>query len=374
MVVTHRATNSNANILESSLLLRDSTKTLPPSRFWAEHNSLKLVESLNHPHVAETLAVFRYEENENQYFNFLLPLALGNLKALFRGSYNDDLGLQKRVQDSLWGQFAGLSSAVAYLHYSVQMAHRDIKLSNIFIYGDPAPGGTLVLKLTGFGLSTDLGKALDWEAGSVAQLYGSHKIGEGSPNIESDTQKIKRLRVLAATALLADDIWKLGCVFIEMLVFLVYGGSRGVTDFRDSIRTIEDNVLSDMLNGTRFDEGKKVKIKVINWLDLMARKDTRAKHLQPILAKMLAKPAQRPTIEELCQALVEVGVFFPIFQAHFKYHWWLTCFFQADFPNIRYDDGLRTATLTPADQARPLSRTEKFQLDTEKQVGRRVDW
>jgi serine/threonine protein kinase len=271
--------------------------------------------------VVETLSVFRCEENGSQYLNFLFPLALGNLSQLFLGRYDKDVGLQTRAQKSLWGQFAGLSSAVAYLHSSIQVAHRDIKPSNIFIHEDPEPGGTLMLKLTGFGLSTDLRKEFIWKAGSVAQPYDSPGFRRPSPDIQSRTPSSERLHAPSATEMLADDIWKLGYVFIEMLAFLVCGGSEGVVDFRDSIRTDGGNVFSDRPNNTRFDRGAKVKIHVINWLDVMARKDMRAKHLEPILAGMLAKSAQRPTIEEVCQALVEVSIFFLSSKALFTYHW-----------------------------------------------------
>ncbi|KAM5345188.1 hypothetical protein ACJ41O_011050 [Fusarium nematophilum] len=99
----------------------------------------------------------------------MFPLAFGNLKRLFRGSYDENLELQGRARGSLWGQFAGLSSAVAYLHGSLRMAHRDIKPSNILIFEEPVTGGGLILKLADFGLSVDLTKALTWEARTLAQ-------------------------------------------------------------------------------------------------------------------------------------------------------------------------------------------------------------
>lgn len=66
---------------------------------------------------------------------------MGNLKRVFGGSYNEDIGLQSRAQDSVWGQFTGLSSAMAHLHDSIRMAHRDIKPSNILIYEEASSEG-----------------------------------------------------------------------------------------------------------------------------------------------------------------------------------------------------------------------------------------
>ncbi|RSM03834.1 hypothetical protein CDV31_010300 [Fusarium ambrosium] len=305
--------------------------------------------------MVETLAGFRYEASGEQYFNFMFPLAFGNLKKLFRGSYDKDVELQRRAQDSLWDQFAGLSSAVAYLHDSIQMAHRDIKPSNILIYETPSPGGGLILKLTDFGLSIDLSKALTWEVGSralqSAWQYDSPESRRASPSVGTKIPIGERFHAPSATDLLANDIWKLGSVFTEMVAFLVCGGSTGVADFRDHITTTEGKISSDMFNDTRFDDGEKVKAQVLEWLDLMACRDTRARQLQPILCQMLAKSAERPTIREVCEELIKI-----------------------DFPNIRYDDGFRIANFIPADQMNPHSRIERLQLSIEEWIGRRVDW
>ncbi|KAL6399804.1 serine/threonine protein kinase [Ilyonectria robusta] len=329
-------------------------ETISPERFWDEYESLKRLSSVNHPHLVETLSVFRSEMNGNMYFNFMFPLALGNLKRLFRGSYGENLRLHTRAQESLWGQFTGLSSAVAYLHDAIQMAHRDIKPSNILIYEEIAAGGNLVLKLTDFGLSVDLTKALTWEQGSVALqsawLYDSPELRKASPN-RATTPSSDKIRIPSARDLLANDIWKLGCVFTEMVSFLVSGGSAGVSEFRDYITTTEGKVSSDMFNDTRFDDGENVKTQVLDWFSHLSGKDVRAKLLEPILREMLLKSAQRPTITHVCEALIEVN-----------------------FLNIVYDDGLRLVRFAPANQVKPLTRVETLQLGMEKLTGRPIDW
>ncbi|KAH6967782.1 kinase-like domain-containing protein [Ilyonectria sp. MPI-CAGE-AT-0026] len=328
-------------------------ETISPERFWDEYESLKRLNRLNHPHLVETLSVFRSEMNGNMYFNFMFPLALGNLKRLFRGSYGENLRLHTRAQESLWGQFTGLSSAVAYLHDAIQMAHRDIKPSNILIY-EIAAGGNLVLKLTDFGLSVDLTKALTWEQGSLALqsawLYDSPELRKASPN-RATTPSSDKIHIPSARDILANDIWKLGCVFTEMVSFLVCGGSAGVSEFRDYITTTEGKVSSDMFNDTRFDDGENVKTQVLDWFSHLSGKDVRAKLLEPILREMLLKSVQRPTITHVCEALVEVN-----------------------FPNIVYDDGLRLVRFAPANQVKPATRVETLQLGVEKLAGRLIDW
>lgn len=233
---------------------------------------MKCLKSLNHPHLIETLSVFRSETGATQHFNFLFPLALSNLKRLF-GDSNVPVPLRSRDLDSLWGQIPGLSSAVAYLHDSAQMAHRDIKPSNILIYEEPSGTG-LSLKLTDFGLSVDLSRARTWEQGSRARqsawLYDSPEVRNASPMPGVDTSA--RIKIPSPSDLMANDIWKLGCVFTEVLAYLACGGSSGVEASRDHITSTEDNIFSDVFNDTRFDDGEQVKSQVLEFIERMASK------------------------------------------------------------------------------------------------------
>ncbi|KAF5543944.1 serine threonine kinase [Fusarium mexicanum] len=302
--------------------LHESTS---PEQFWTEYESLKSLKSLNHPHLVETLSVFRSEMGGTQHFNFLFPLALSNLKRLFRDSHVP-VPLRNRNLDSLWGQIPGISSAVVYLHDSAYMAHRDIKPSNILIYEEPSGSG-LSLKLTDFGLSVDLSRARTWEQDSRARqsawLYDSPEVRNASPMTGVETST--RIKIPSALDLMANDIWKLGCVFTEMLAYLVGGGSSGVEAFRDYITTTEDNVSSDVFNDTRFDDGEQVKPQVLEFIERMAHKDHRAEMLQSVISDMLAKSALRPTIADVCEKLAD-----------------------NNFPNISYNDGWHGAELALA--------------------------
>ncbi|PNP79455.1 hypothetical protein FNYG_07071 [Fusarium nygamai] len=327
--------------------LHESTS---PEQFWTEYESLKRLKSLNHPHLIETLSVFRSEMGTTQHFNFLFPLALSNLKRLFRDSYVP-VALRNRDLDSLWGQIPGLSSAVAYLHDSAHMAHRDIKPSNILIYGEPSGTG-LCLKLTDFGLSVDLSRARTWEQGSRARqsawLYDSPEARNASPmpGVESSA----RIKIPSSSDLMANDIWKLGCVFTEMLAYLVGGGSSGVHEFRNHITTTEDNISSDVFNDTRFDDGEQVKPQVLEFINRMAYKDYRAGMLQSVIKEMLAKSALRPTIAHVCEKLAD-----------------------NNFPNISYNDGVRMVRLVPAHRL-AHSKFDTVRLKIEEWSGRPIDW
>ncbi|RKL28355.1 hypothetical protein BFJ72_g12586 [Fusarium proliferatum] len=328
--------------------LHESTSA---EQFWTEYESLKRLKSLNHPHLVETLSIFRSEMGTIQHFNFLFPLALLNLKRLFR-DYYIPVPLRKRNLDSLWGQIPGLSSAVAYLHDSVHMAHRDIKPSNILIY-EESSGTGLSLKLTDFGLSVDLSRARTWEQGSRARqsawLYDSPEVRKASP-MAGSTEPGARINIPSSSDLMANDIWKLGCVFTEMLAYLTGGGSSGVEAFRDYITTTEDNISSDVFNDTRFDDGEQVKPQVLEFIDLMAYKDYRAGMMQSVIKEMLAKSALRPTIARVCQELAE-----------------------NNFLDINFNDGVRVVQFVPADRL-ARSRFDALRLKIEEWTGRPIDW
>ncbi|KAH6959429.1 kinase-like domain-containing protein [Fusarium avenaceum] len=328
--------------------LRESTSI---DQFWTEYESLKHIKSLKHPHLVDTLSVFRSEMGATQYFNFVFPLALSNLKRLFRDPFVP-VPLRNRNLDSLWGQIPGLSSAVAYLHNSAYMAHRDIKPSNILIYEEHSGTG-ISLKLTDFGLSVELSRAKTWEQGSRARqsawLYDSPEVRNVFP-ITQVAETRARLKIPSSSDLMANDIWKLGCVFTEILAFLVGGGSAGVEEFRDHITTTEDKISSDMFNDSRFDDGEQVKHQVIEFIDRMAYKDYRARILQPMISDMLAKSVRRPTIAHVCEKLAE-----------------------NNFPNISYNDGVRVIRFIPEDRL-ACSRFDTWKLKIEEWTGRPIDW
>lgn len=269
--------------------------------FVSEYEALRRANELNHPNIVETLSVFKYEESGLQYFNFAFPLALGNLKRLFRGDYDAEQSVQEAC-GSLWHQYAPVTSALAYLHDSMNTAHRDIKPSNILVYPSKSPGD-LILKITDFGLAVDLTKAVSWEHGTLA---AQSALTYDSPEMPKENSA----RIPSAKELLSNDVWKLGCVFTEMTAFLT-SGSRGIVDFRNHITTTEGKIRSDFFNDTRFDDGEKVKPEVLEWMDNISASGVaggRASQLNPILKKMLAKSVERPSATEVFSALAKVSL------------------------------------------------------------------
>ncbi|KAI0545792.1 kinase-like domain-containing protein [Xylaria curta] len=317
-------------------------------RFRTELHSLRSMNALNHPNIVQTLSVFKCDQNTNQYFNFAFPLARGNLKRLFRGNYNDDHLLQQTARMSLWSQFLGLASALAYMHGKVKIAHRDIKPSNILIYEDEMTG--LILKITDFGLSIDLSEALAWELGTL-DLFSAWSYDPPEVRRGLNAEREEKYKVPTPKELLSNDIWKLGCVFTELLAYLVGGGSNGVSLLRNHITTTEGNMSSDFFNDTRFDDGEKVKPQVHEWLEKMAKVDNRARYLQPTIRKMLASSGERPSAEEVCYELIE-----------------------SRLSETKYHDGIRIVQFTHGSNVEPPTAIDRLKLKCEAWLDCPIDW
>lgn len=119
------------------------------------------------------VAAFSFQENTIRQNNFLFPLASGTLKPLFAGQLRPEL--TKLEFETLWTQFEGLASAVAYLHEECNTAHRDLKGSNILLYRDKNLNN-IIAKITDFGLATKLNGSKSWVAGT-AESRSAFKLG-----------------------------------------------------------------------------------------------------------------------------------------------------------------------------------------------------
>jgi serine/threonine protein kinase len=137
-------------------------------RFDEEYRNLNAVSRLRLPNIITFLGTFLYEEDNTISRNLLLPMAIGDLRHLFSGSINH--GALFQCTDSLWSQFEGLASGLQCLHDGLNMAHRDIQLSNILLYRH-ADDTRLIAKVSDF----DLAKEITADSRSITKLPFSIK-------------------------------------------------------------------------------------------------------------------------------------------------------------------------------------------------------
>ena len=128
----------------------------------------------------------------------------------------------------------------------------------------------ITAKLTDFGLAVDLKTRLTWQLGSKeaqsAWQYDAPEIRNAfqeDQDFHSRTEPIRMSHKLSAEQLMGGDVWKLGSVFIEMLTFLVEG-LHSTIHFRRFITITVEELTSDGLSDSRFDDGGKSKLKCCN--------------------------------------------------------------------------------------------------------------
>lgn len=265
------------------------------------------------------VAAFKFEEKLTEYYNILFPLAVGTLKQLSRGQL-------QILTSSLWTQFEGLASAVAYLHKECNTAHRDLKGSNILLYeesetaAENAQAGRLrskagpryIAKVADFGLAVNLDDVRSWASGTVesqsALQYGAPEMRQyQDPIIQSATApapastRISEEYFPQPEELRAADVYTLGGVFTELLTFLVRGPGGG-KDFRRAITRREGNLTSDQL-----DDGFNIKIEVLDWLTDLGIRNAKAHEIGSLIKRMFDAAFRRPSSSEVWDELLTVS-------------------------------------------------------------------
>lgn len=344
-----------------------------PKEFLQEYQSLRAITKGHHRNIVDFLNAFRYQEGGNIFYNFAFPLATCNLKQLFRFSSSKMGDASQRIgpgtppiqlpadfvsmaSKTLWSEFEGLASALAYLHDDCQIVHSDIKPSNILLYECVQNPSFIVAKLTDFGLAVDLNTKLSWRLGTQearsAWQYDAPEIRERfmqSRKLSATTARSSSSKLRPTSEeLKSGDVWKLGSIFVELLSFLIKGDA-GVYDFREFITTTQRELTSDEISDTCFDDGVKVKDKVLDWISRLSQLDFRARSTGPILRAMLGSASERPSSAVVTQSLKASGI--------------SPCF-----------DGLRYVYITPASFIRTPPAIGRCKERIESWVGQQIDW
>ena len=295
--------SSYAKLTTQQLACKRLHHSTTPSQFYREYQNLQSANRLHHPNIVHMIAAFRFEENRIQYYNFLFPMAIGTLKQLF-------LGHLAKPSIEFWTQFEGLASAVAYLHNECNTAHRDLKSSNILLYRNSETPG-LTTKIADFGLAVDLQDAKHWTSGT---MESQSALKYGAPEMRKYEDPINQPPSAPAPAstripdtvfpqpeeLRAADVWTLGCIFVQMLSFLVLGPDGG-RKLRNAITTTKGNITTDQL-----DDGVHIKEEVLEWLSELGRLDAQAKEIGPLVKSMLAVSLTRPNSTTVWEHLLTV--------------------------------------------------------------------
>ncbi|ETS86484.1 hypothetical protein PFICI_00312 [Pestalotiopsis fici W106-1] len=309
--------------------------------FVALKERLRKVNQLQHLNLVETIAAFCFDDNSDSEisWNFISPLAPCDLRQLFH--YQSPNGPTIPAT-----QFEALASALAYLHGTLEIAHRSIRPSNILVY-HVSGSSELVLKLANFSSSVDLSQA--------SAMTASWEVDTGR------NQKLNRvpiwdtLRILdtirISETVFANDVLTLGCVFVELVAFMTEG-RQGVVDLRRFITTTntDKNISTDAFYSGCYEGELLVKQEVLSWMKFHVEKSSIAKMAYSTIERMLDDvPVERwSALQSLDPRSIN--------------------------PSHGFTDGHRILTFTASSECKQPLWFDKLRISLEHQLGSPIDW
>ena len=224
-------------------------------------HELSILKFMKHDHIVTLLGTFQYRSQ----YSMIFPLAEEDLRHFWEHTKPSSIRKDWYIE-----QMTGIASALSYLHTGVVAKdsrpmrgyHMDLKPENILIIRD-ASTDTSSWKLSDFGSSylhpMDLETDLPPHAG-----LGTYE----PPECQLDLPTSQ-----------ASDIWSLGCIFTECVIWLLRGSVAIDTFAEDRLKDAEtsSNIIRDDCFFTlKYDKsvapiGAMVRPAVLRWLDLLER-------------------------------------------------------------------------------------------------------
>lgn len=278
-------------------MLQVVRKEFKPQRKIAEYElelrNLSILRLLKHPNIVELLGSYTYRGKHN----FIFPLARGGtladlLKSARPPAFQSD--------ENLILALSGLCSAVRATHY---LFAEDDTLTRIGCHHDLKPHNVLVddatFLLADFGLSR-FKKVMEGSATFYKYVGGCYVAPECEDFSASDETK-------AQTISRPSDIWSIGCIMMETLVYMK-SGAVGVQDFQN-----ERNYQFGQITLHRFHHGPKREEPAIamRLTGLENNASTRSERLliQLIRQVLQLDPSTRPKAEELERRMRFIAIF-----------------------------------------------------------------
>lgn len=191
-----------------------------------EANVLEVMKSLEHAHLIQTIACYRRGGANCLVF----PWAdCGNLNDYWEESkLTTEDRLKPEHLDWVFNQLRGLAEAINLLHGKI-IRHGDLKPENILCFGERQsaedPKTSCMLVIADAGLSKVNYQITQLrERGTIGPKGGTLMYEPPEAEIESDKPTSRRY-----------DVWSMGCVCLEFLIWLV-DGITGLRKFREELR------------------------------------------------------------------------------------------------------------------------------------------
>lgn len=183
-----------------------------------EVETLERLRDLNHPHLIRAIAYYTLGARHRVVFPWA---GLGNLRDFWK---IDPPQLDEQYLKWVLTQLCGLADGIARLHYSGEdytMRHGDLKPENILCFQSTemveAQEGPCILVIADVGLTK--AHALATEMRQEATRTRSGTVMYEPPEADFESQRnIPMSR--------RYDIWSMGCVYLEFVIWLLYGAKE----------------------------------------------------------------------------------------------------------------------------------------------------
>lgn len=222
--------------------LPQATKTYTIDKINREIDTLKKIRHFETNHIIKAIASFEKGENPVAY-SIIFPWAeRGNLNHFWKFESQKirttDKSFHAFLIDVLT-QLAGVTEAVAEMHER-GIRHGDIKPDNILCFPDKSRSAISVrLVVTDVGTSKEHLRSTtqQWEHkdATTIQIW-SARYAAPELNEELDRDSQTALKVVPRMF----DVWSLGCVFVEFLLWLLYG-MKEMERFQGERKTFHEN-------------------------------------------------------------------------------------------------------------------------------------
>ncbi|KAM7210022.1 hypothetical protein V8F06_014596 [Rhypophila decipiens] len=197
-----------------------------PGSFKTEADALRAVRNLQHPHIIPWIAAIT--RGLDHYLVFLWASG-GNLRDLWN-TVNplipDDASRRYSLFQETLTQFRGLIDALCGMHMTLKYRHGDIKPENILWFKDRMGSTTTgLLKIGDFGLAKQHNNSTVRRGPTSTRHTTLQYESPEADHALSENTSLSRL----------TDIWSLGCVMLEHLIWLVYG-HEGLESFNRQLK------------------------------------------------------------------------------------------------------------------------------------------
>ncbi|KAL4929015.1 kinase-like domain-containing protein [Aspergillus undulatus] len=262
--------------------------------FVTEGDVYRELGSASHAHLIELL--FSYEKETCFYLIF--PWADGNLREYW--DMHPDPELSSGLVRWTLAQMAGIADGLAFFHQftnpewqvTLYGRHGNVKADSILWFRD-----SQILKLASLGFASihDGGSIDDADHDTVLDI-----VTYGAPEIQRE-QKVSR----------KWDIWGLGCLYLEILTYLILGSGDAVSEF-STRRRESNNEYPDLKSDSFYsNDFESVKPSVGLWVTKLKEslRCTEAMHdiLDLVMTRMIViEPKDRGSARDIYEALSEI--------------------------------------------------------------------